>query len=104
MEDEFPEGISLSGQTQDNELDSSDMKPSTSDMSPVTLLNKSECMWRVVRNSGKYLYSQGDDTSRLTWEVNRCGNVYPYTVTYDRVGRNKERKDNGKEFFPTRLH
>jgi hypothetical protein len=27
------------------------------------------------------------------------GNVYPYTVTDDRVGRNKKRKDNGKEFF-----
>ena len=28
-----------------------------------------------------------------------CGNMYPYTVTDDRVGRNKKRKDNGKEFF-----
>jgi hypothetical protein len=26
------------------------------------------------------------------------GNVYPYTVTDDRVGRNKKRKDNSKEF------
>jgi hypothetical protein len=25
--------------------------------------------------------------------------MYPYTVTDDRVGRNKNRKDNGKEFF-----
>ena len=25
--------------------------------------------------------------------------MYPYTVTDDRVGRNKKRKDNGKEFF-----
>jgi hypothetical protein len=24
--------------------------------------------------------------------------VYPYTVTDDRVGRDKKRKDNGKEF------
>jgi hypothetical protein len=40
-------------------------------------------------------------------EVDRrevCGNVYPYTVTDDRVGRNKKRKDNGKDFFPTRLY
>jgi hypothetical protein len=29
--------------------------------------------------------------------------VCPYTVTDDRVGRHKKRKDNGKEFFPTRL-
>jgi hypothetical protein len=28
-----------------------------------------------------------------------CGNMYPYTVTDDRVGRNKKRKDNGKDFF-----
>jgi hypothetical protein len=27
-----------------------------------------------------------------------CRNVYPYTVTDDRVGRNKNRKDNGTEF------
>ena len=25
--------------------------------------------------------------------------MYPYTVTDDRVERNKKRKDNGKEFF-----
>ncbi len=29
----------------------------------------------------------------------RCGNMHPYTVTDDWVGRNKKRKDNGKEFF-----
>jgi hypothetical protein len=26
--------------------------------------------------------------------------VYPYTVTDDRLGRNKKRKDNGKRIFP----
>ena len=31
--------------------------------------------------------------------VGDCGHVYPYTVTNDQVGRNKKRKDNGKEFF-----
>ena len=31
--------------------------------------------------------------------VGDCGNLYPYTVTDDRVGRNKKRKDNVKEFF-----
>jgi hypothetical protein len=31
--------------------------------------------------------------------VVECGNMYPYTVTDDRVGRSKKRKDNGKEFF-----
>jgi hypothetical protein len=36
--------------------------------------------------------------------VGDCGNLYPYTVTDDRVGRNKKRKDNVKEFFPTRLY
>jgi hypothetical protein len=30
--------------------------------------------------------------------------VYPYLVTDDRVGRDKKRNDNGKEFFPTRLY
>ncbi len=28
-----------------------------------------------------------------------CGNVYPYTVTDDWVGRDKKSKDNGKESF-----
>ena len=35
----------------------------------------------------------------LCTQVGGCGNMYPYTVTDDRVGRNKNRKDNGKEFF-----
>jgi hypothetical protein len=30
--------------------------------------------------------------------VRECGNVYPYTVTDDRSGRDKKRKDNGEEF------
>ena len=34
----------------------------------------------------------------LCTRVGGCGNVYPYTVTDDRVGRDKNRKDNGKEF------
>jgi hypothetical protein len=32
----------------------------------------------------------------LTYADVCCGNVYPYTVTDDRV----KRKDNGEEFFP----
>ncbi len=35
----------------------------------------------------------------LCTRVGDCGNVYPYTVTDDRVGGDKKRKDNGKEFF-----
>jgi hypothetical protein len=35
----------------------------------------------------------------LCTRVGGCGNMYPYTVTDDRVGRSKKRKDNGKEFF-----
>ena len=37
---------------------------------------------------------------RIGWNMNSsyCGNVYPYTVTDDLVGRDKKRKDNGKEF------
>ncbi len=35
----------------------------------------------------------------LSTRVGGCGHVYPYTVKDDRVGRNKKRKDNGKEFF-----
>ncbi len=34
----------------------------------------------------------------LCTRVGDCGNVYPYSVTDDRVGRNKKRKDNGKNF------
>ena len=36
-------------------------------------------------------------TSRGLW---KCVS----TVTDDRLGRNKKRKDNGKDFFPTRLY
>ncbi len=36
----------------------------------------------------------------LQQQMWKCGNVYPYTVTDDRVGRDKKRKDNGREFSP----
>ena len=36
----------------------------------------------------------------LCTRVGVCGNVYPYTVTDDRLGRNMKRKDNGKGSFP----
>jgi hypothetical protein len=48
-------------------------------------------------------YSSNGWGSYLCTRVGGCGNVYPYTVTDDRVGRNKKRKDDGKEFFQTRL-
>ena len=35
----------------------------------------------------------------LCTRVGGYGNMYPYTVTDDRVGRNKKRKDNGKKNF-----
>jgi hypothetical protein len=35
----------------------------------------------------------------LFTRVGDCKNMYPYTVTDDRVGRNVKRKDNCKEFF-----
>ncbi len=35
----------------------------------------------------------------LCTRVGCCGNMYPCTVTDDRVGRSKKRKDNGKECF-----
>jgi hypothetical protein len=38
-------------------------------------------------------------TYSCTTRVGGCGNVYPYTVSDDRVGRDKKRKDNGKEFW-----
>ncbi len=42
-------------------------------------------------------------TSILYQEYTLCENVYPYTVTDDRVGRGKKRNDNGKKNFPMRL-
>ncbi len=39
-----------------------------------------------------------EDAQRLV-----CGNVYPYTVTDDRFGSNKKRKDNGKRIFPDEI-
>ncbi len=39
----------------------------------------------------------------LCTRVGGCGNVYPYTVTDDRLGRNKKRKDNGKRIFPDEI-
>ncbi len=35
----------------------------------------------------------------LCTRVGGCGKINPYSVTDDRVGRNKTRKDNGKESF-----
>ncbi len=35
--------------------------------------------------------------------LGRRGNVYPYTVTDDRLGRNKKGKDNGKRIFPDEI-
>jgi hypothetical protein len=42
-------------------------------------------------------------TSRTHTHKYQCGNVYPYTVSDDRLGRNKKRKDNGKRIFPDEI-
>jgi hypothetical protein len=61
VEDEFATGLPPPGQTQTNELNSSDM-------SPAALLNQSQFIWRVPRTSGPNNYSPNNGSSRLTWE------------------------------------
>jgi hypothetical protein len=61
VEDEFATGVPPPGQTQTNELNSSDM-------SPASLLNQSQFIWRVPRTSGQNNYSPNNGSSRMTWE------------------------------------
>ncbi len=57
------------------------------------------CLWKIhsERRFNLFLF-HSLYIFHLCTRVGGCGNVYPYTVTDDRVGRDKNRKDNGKEF------
>ncbi len=63
-------------------------------------------LFRLLSERVSYIMIYGFHVgvARIVNLMVNCGNVYPYTVTDDRFGRNKKRKDNGNGSFPTRLY